>query len=226
VRTPKVWKTTANGSQTERSLTMPEKSKDAPKEFVNLHQFPVDIYDESRHPLRVFPWRRRNDGKAVEDCTFLVKGDHYEQFVSNKGPLFAKPEGETVAKQKTPEERKAEAEEAKKKAAETAAAEAAAKKAAADAATRKRIEDEKKAAEAKAAKEAEAAGSVSPTTSAFRDGDSPEGGGDALESGGEAEAGVDDEGARDEAEAESPKSKRASGRSKPKGKVKVGKPKK
>ena len=56
--------------------------------FVNLHHSMVQVFDENRRPLRVAPWENRHRG---QDAVFEVKGDHYRQFVSSKGPLFPRP---------------------------------------------------------------------------------------------------------------------------------------
>ena len=58
--------------------------------FVNLQSGNVRVYDENRHRICVVPWSKRNRG---QDGLFEVKGEHYRQFVSPKGPLFPRPAG-------------------------------------------------------------------------------------------------------------------------------------
>ncbi len=66
-------------------------AKDKPEPvFVNLQRSVVQVYNEGRRPIRVAPWKDRNRGQAA---TFEVKGEHYRQFVSAKGPLFPRPAG-------------------------------------------------------------------------------------------------------------------------------------
>jgi len=166
---------------------------DPAKEFVNLRQFPVDISDESKRRLTVFPWSRRNEGARVADCTFLVRGDHYAQYVSAAGPLFKKPAGEEPPTKISPAEARAEREKAEKAArgAKVAIEKAQQEKANAD--TRARLEEETKAAEAKMTKEAEATRVVPPATLEFRDSHRAEGSGSALEPGSAEGAGKDAE---------------------------------
>ena len=58
--------------------------------FVNLQTGVVQVFNEQRRPVRIAPWANRNRG---QDGVFEVKGEHYRQFVSGKGPLFPRPAG-------------------------------------------------------------------------------------------------------------------------------------
>lgn len=58
--------------------------------FVNLQNGVVQVFDESRRAVRIAPWGDRNRG---QEAVFEVKGEHYRQFVSARGPLFPRPAG-------------------------------------------------------------------------------------------------------------------------------------
>lgn len=56
--------------------------------YVNLQASSVQVYDENRHPITVLPWSRRSQHPGA---LFVVRGTHYQQFVSGAGPLYPFP---------------------------------------------------------------------------------------------------------------------------------------
>jgi hypothetical protein len=65
---------------------MAEKKTVGP--FVNLQTSPVVVFDENRRQVLVSPLSQK--GKDPNGV-YEVSGEHYEQFVGKKGPLFRAP---------------------------------------------------------------------------------------------------------------------------------------